>query len=123
MHSDAVHCVIYIYMYMLYVSPFKAFGSKIFPLSIASKSKKRSFSSARSVRRYVNTMVQHPLIAVCQMRSTADKVKNLQIVNQLTAEAKCKSAAVRSIRHNKHATRLIFATYHFGCVVGHVVTI
>ncbi|KAH0944469.1 hypothetical protein HN011_007300 [Eciton burchellii] len=76
------------------VSLFKAFSSKIFPLSVASKSKKRSCCSARSARRYINTMVQHPLIAVCQMRSTADKAKNLQIVNQLTTEAKCKSAAM-----------------------------
>lgn len=36
----------------------------------------------------------HPLIAVCQMRSIADKVKNLEVVAELAAEAKRKSAMV-----------------------------
>lgn len=36
----------------------------------------------------------HPLIAVCQMRSIADKMKNLEVVTELAAEAKRRSAAV-----------------------------
>lgn len=36
----------------------------------------------------------YPLVAVCQMRSIADKVKNLEIVTELAAEAKRRSAAV-----------------------------
>ncbi|KAL0106180.1 hypothetical protein PUN28_016120 [Cardiocondyla obscurior] len=36
----------------------------------------------------------HPLAAVCQMRSTADKLKNLEIVAQLAAEAKHKLATI-----------------------------
>ncbi|XP_020284767.1 nitrilase homolog 1 isoform X2 [Pseudomyrmex gracilis] len=36
----------------------------------------------------------HPLIAVCQMRSVADKAKNLEVLTELTAEAKRRSAAI-----------------------------
>lgn len=36
----------------------------------------------------------HPLIAVCQMRSIADKVKNLEVVTELATEAKRRSAVV-----------------------------
>lgn len=36
----------------------------------------------------------YPLVAVCQMRSIADKVKNLEIVTELVAEAKRRSAVV-----------------------------
>lgn len=36
----------------------------------------------------------HPLVAVCQMRSIADKMKNLEIVTELAAEAKRRSAVV-----------------------------
>ncbi|XP_012054061.1 PREDICTED: nitrilase homolog 1 [Atta cephalotes] len=58
-----------------------------------------SFSNCRSsiniqpAKRYINTMI-HPLIAVCQMRSIADKVKNLQVVSELAAEAKRRSATI-----------------------------
>jgi len=48
----------------------------------------------QSVKRYIETMA-HPLIAVCQMRSIADKVKNLEIVSELAAEARYRSARVR----------------------------
>lgn len=36
----------------------------------------------------------NPLIAVCQMQSISDKVKNLEVVKSLAAEAKRKSATV-----------------------------
>lgn len=36
----------------------------------------------------------NPLIAVCQMRSISDKVKNLEVVTALAMEAKRRSAAV-----------------------------
>jgi len=49
--------------------------------------------SIQSVKRYIETMA-HPLIAVCQMRSVADKIKNLEIVSQLAAEARYRSATV-----------------------------
>jgi len=49
--------------------------------------------SIQSVKRYIETMA-HPLIAVCQMRSIADKVKNLEIVSELAAEARYRSATV-----------------------------
>ncbi|XP_036142693.1 nitrilase and fragile histidine triad fusion protein NitFhit isoform X3 [Monomorium pharaonis] len=50
--------------------------------------------SVQSLRhRYIGTMA-HPLIAVCQMRSIADKVKNLEVVTELTAEAKRRSAII-----------------------------
>lgn len=42
---------------------------------------------------YVSTMA-NPLIAVCQMRSIADKIKNLEIVTTLAVEAKRRSALV-----------------------------
>jgi len=50
--------------------------------------------SIQLVKRYIETMA-HPLIAVCQMRSIADKVKNLEIVSELAAEARYRSATVR----------------------------
>lgn len=50
--------------------------------------------SVQPVKRYIGTM-SHPLIAVCQMRAIADKVKNLEVVTELAAEAKRKSAMVR----------------------------
>ncbi|TGZ57544.1 deaminated glutathione amidase [Temnothorax longispinosus] len=49
--------------------------------------------SVQPVKRYTGTMA-HPLIAVCQMRSIADKVKNLEVVAELAAEAKRKSATI-----------------------------
>lgn len=36
----------------------------------------------------------HPLVAVCQMTSTADKDKNLQVVKHLVEEAKSRSATI-----------------------------
>ncbi|XP_012216283.1 deaminated glutathione amidase isoform X1 [Linepithema humile] len=44
-------------------------------------------------KRCISTMA-HPLIAVCQMRSIADKGKNLEVVTELAAEAKRRSAAI-----------------------------
>lgn len=41
----------------------------------------------------ISTMA-HPLIAVCQMRSIADKVKNLEVVTELATQAKRRSAVV-----------------------------
>ncbi|KAL6260454.1 hypothetical protein P5V15_007979 [Pogonomyrmex californicus] len=49
--------------------------------------------SIQSAKHYMSTMA-HPLIAVCQMRSIADKVKNLEVVIELVAEAKRRSATV-----------------------------
>ncbi|KAG5329010.1 NFT1 protein, partial [Acromyrmex heyeri] len=53
----------------------------------------RSSINVQPAKRYINTMI-HPLIAVCQMRSIADKVKNLQVVSELAAEAKRRSATI-----------------------------
>ncbi|XP_011061723.1 PREDICTED: nitrilase and fragile histidine triad fusion protein NitFhit isoform X5 [Acromyrmex echinatior] len=53
----------------------------------------RSSINIQPAKRYINTMI-HPLIAVCQMRSIADKVKNLQVVSELAAEAKRRSATI-----------------------------
>ncbi|KAM0727423.1 Deaminated glutathione amidase [Formica fusca] len=44
-------------------------------------------------KRCISTMT-HPLVAVCQMRSIADKMKNLEIVTELAAEAKRRSAVI-----------------------------
>jgi len=55
--------------------------------------------SIQPAKRYIITMI-HPLIAVCQMRSIADKVKNLQVVSELAAEAKRRSATVCTLINN-----------------------
>lgn len=44
--------------------------------------------------KYCTSTMANPLIAVCQMRSIADKVKNLEVVTELAAEAKHRSAVV-----------------------------
>lgn len=61
------------------------------PIIIQSLTLKRY--SIQLAKRYIDTMA-HPLIAVCQMRSIADKMKNLEIVAELAAEAKRKSATI-----------------------------
>lgn len=54
----------------------------------------RSLSvSIQSAKRCISTMA-NPLIAVCQMRSISDKVKNLEVVASLAVEAKRRSAVV-----------------------------
>ncbi|XP_025996915.1 nitrilase and fragile histidine triad fusion protein NitFhit isoform X5 [Solenopsis invicta] len=61
---------------------------------IIAKSLALKCHSIQPVRhRYIGTMA-HPLIAVCQMRSIADKMKNLEVVTELAAEAKRRSAAI-----------------------------
>ncbi|KAG7207850.1 hypothetical protein KM043_009451 [Ampulex compressa] len=47
----------------------------------------------QAIRSYSVTMAK-PLVAVCQMTSTADKMKNMQVVVQLATEAKSRSAAI-----------------------------
>ncbi|GAB1868724.1 Nitrilase-like protein 1 [Camponotus japonicus] len=49
--------------------------------------------SIQWTKRCISTMA-HPLIAVCQMRSIADKVKNLEVVTELATEAKRRSAVI-----------------------------
>ncbi|XP_011876098.1 PREDICTED: nitrilase homolog 1 isoform X1 [Vollenhovia emeryi] len=49
--------------------------------------------SVDPARRCIGTMA-HPLVAVCQMRSIADKAKNLEVVAELAAEAKRRSATI-----------------------------
>lgn len=49
--------------------------------------------SVQQAKRCISTMA-NPLVAVCQMRSIADKVKNLEVLTELAAEAKRRSAVV-----------------------------
>lgn len=49
--------------------------------------------SIQQAKRCISTMA-NPLIAVCQMRSIADKEKNLEVLTDLAAEAKRRSAVV-----------------------------
>ncbi|XP_014474246.1 PREDICTED: nitrilase homolog 1 [Dinoponera quadriceps] len=51
------------------------------------------YCSKHPARRCISTMT-NPLIAVCQMRSISDKVKNLEVVTSLAIEAKRRSAAI-----------------------------
>ncbi|XP_029668761.1 nitrilase and fragile histidine triad fusion protein NitFhit [Formica exsecta] len=51
------------------------------------------YYSIQCAKRCISTMT-HPLVAVCQMRSIADKMKNLEIVTELAAEAKRRSAVI-----------------------------
>lgn len=51
------------------------------------------YYSIQSAKRCISTMA-HPLVAVCQMRSITDKVKNLEVVTELAAEAKRRSAVI-----------------------------
>ncbi|KAL6435052.1 hypothetical protein ACFW04_005269 [Cataglyphis niger] len=51
------------------------------------------YYSIQWAKRCSSTMA-YPLVAVCQMRSIADKVKNLEIVTELVAEAKRRSAVI-----------------------------
>lgn len=61
--------------------------------------------------KYCTITMAHPLIAVCQMRSIADKVKNLEVVTELAAEAKRRSAVV-CIFVNEYNIKY-FALYNF----------
>lgn len=51
------------------------------------------YYSIQQAKRCISTMA-NPLIAVCQMRSIADKEKNLEVLTELTAEAKHRSAVM-----------------------------
>lgn len=101
-------------------SLFKNVHLLLFPLRIQVDETFIIYFSTQPTKRYINTMAQHPLIAVCQMRSIADKARNLQVVNELTAEARRKSAVVRIyIWHKKryycvvrYSTLLIFFLHY-----------
>ncbi|XP_019695809.1 deaminated glutathione amidase [Harpegnathos saltator] len=51
------------------------------------------YCSIQPVKRCISTMT-NPLIAVCQMRSISNKIKNLEVVTSLAMEAKRRSAAI-----------------------------